>query len=101
MCVWPSRSSQPPPPPHIHTHSQKQANVTGIWTPSTLQTTLTQLRALDSNVSKVLGSGCGGDGEAGKGTQASSFRLNMLAEVLSLVVPPLAEAVGEGMEVDG
>lgn len=47
----------------------------------------------------MLGSG------DGKGrTQSSSFKLNMLAEVLSLVVPPLAEAAGDGegvMEVDG
>ena len=87
------------PSPPTHTNTQQQANVTGIWDPRTLRTTLEQLRALETNVDSVLGSG---DGKGG--TQSSSFKLNMLAEVLSLLVPPLAEAagVGEGvMEMDG
>lgn len=65
------------------------SNVTGLWSPPTLHTTLGQLRALEGNVAKASAS-------------ASSFRLHMLAEVLSLVVPPLAaEAEGAMEMVDG
>jgi hypothetical protein len=73
------------PPTNAHTQATTTNNVTGVWTPSTARTTLGQLRALEGNVTKA-------------GASSSAFRLHMLAEVLSLVVPPLAEAAAEEAE---
>ncbi len=61
-------------------------NVTGVWSPPTVRTTLGQLRALEKNVVKAGGKGPG---------SSSTFRLQMLEEVLSLVIPPLAAAEAE------
>ena len=65
--------------------------MTGVWSPAVAEATLRQLRALQDNVEQVLAR----DAEKEKGRATSSCRLHMLAEVLSLVRPPLAAACGE------
>lgn len=88
---------------HYTTHHNTQAaaatTVTGgggVWSPQTVHTTLRQLRALEANVDAVLSGGKKGAGSS----SSSSFRLHMLAEVLPLLIPPLAAAAGEGEGMD-
>lgn len=80
-------------------HTRIQVDATGAWSSAANNSTLPHLRALEANVHTVLAEG------KGKGSGSSAFRLGMLAEVLSLIVPPLeataaAAAKGEGKGMD-